>query len=63
MYIYFCLMNHKPVNEIFKKMSLKFEIMLDHVVLYSGIYLNTQRSVNTRIQRGVRVFYISAEMF
>ena len=36
-------------------MSLKIEIILAHVILYSGIYLNTERPVNTRIQHGVRI--------
>ena len=57
MYIYFRLMNHKQVfvNFTEKKVSLKIEISLAHVICYSGIYLNRERPVNTRNQLGVRI--------
>ena len=49
-------MNHKPVFVNFpKKISLKIEITLAHVILYSGTYLNNERPVKTRIQRDMRI--------
>ena len=49
-------MNHKSVFFNFpKKVSLEFESILAHVILWSGFDLNIDRSVNIRIQCGVRL--------
>ena len=49
-------MNHKSVFVNFpRKVSLEFESILAHVTLWSGFDLNINKSVNIRIQCGMRL--------